>query len=173
MQTIEYRFEDKSEWRRGPWDEEPDKVQWQDEETGLPCLAVRGGYHGAWCGYVGVAEGHPWFKEEYDEHEDVEVHGGLTFSDFCAEENKEHGVCHIPDAGEPERLWWFGFDCMHAFDITPKRGSRTDFGHLLSSFTDAILATQATLKGERDEYRTLAYVKSEVASLARQIKAAA
>jgi hypothetical protein len=32
---------DKSSWGNGPWQTEPDKAQWQDEETGLPCLAVR------------------------------------------------------------------------------------------------------------------------------------
>ena len=41
METKEYRFVDKSDWDRGPWDDEPDKVQWQDVATGLPCIAVR------------------------------------------------------------------------------------------------------------------------------------
>jgi hypothetical protein len=38
MKAIEYLFLDKSEWGAGPWQIEPDKVQWQDNETGLPCL---------------------------------------------------------------------------------------------------------------------------------------
>jgi hypothetical protein len=59
METREYRFIDKSEWDRGPWDNEPDKVQWQDAATGLPCIARRSEAMGSWCGYVGVAEGHP------------------------------------------------------------------------------------------------------------------
>ena len=172
MKTIEYTFADKSNWRRGQWDSEPDKMQWQDEETGLPCLAVRAG-HGAWCGYVGVAEGHPWFEQHYRELEDVEVHGGITFSDFCAPADRdESGICHVPDPGEPDHVWWLGFDCAHAFDVTPRHLSMMDIGHLLSSFTDGILGTEATLKGPRDEYRTIAYVRSEVASLARQVKAA-
>lgn len=40
MQTIEYRTIDKTAWGDGPWLNEPDKKQWQDVETGLPCLAV-------------------------------------------------------------------------------------------------------------------------------------
>lgn len=172
MQTIEYRFMDRTNWRSGLWDGEPDKVQWQDEETGLPCLAVRNG-SGAWCGYVGVAEGHPWFEQHYREHEDVEVHGGITFSDFCVERDKEHGICHIPDTGEPENVWWFGFDCAHSFDVMPQRDALLGMRDLMNGLVDGFLDLDSTLKGERDEYRTLAYVKSEVVRLAVQIKAAA
>src|SRR5262249_44757906 len=119
MKTIEYRYIDKSEWKRGAWDDEPDKIQWQDEQTGLPCLAVRHPTMGNWCGYVGVAEGHSYFGKEY-EHEDVNVdcHGDLTFSDFCHQDDKEHGICHRPDPGEPERVWWLGFDCAHGGDYS-------------------------------------------------------
>jgi hypothetical protein len=60
VETKEYRTIDKTLWPRGEWDDEPDKMQWQDEATGLPCLIVRGPV-GALCGYVGVPEGHPCF----------------------------------------------------------------------------------------------------------------
>lgn len=84
METIEYRTEDKSSWGDGPWQSEPDKKQWLDPETGLPCLIVRGP-HGALCGYVGVPRSHPYYGKHYD-HEDVsvEVHWGLTFANLCA-----------------------------------------------------------------------------------------
>ena len=84
METIEYRTVDKSAWGDGPWQSEPDKKQWLDEETGLPCLMVRGP-HGALCGYVGVPRSHPHYGKHYD-HESisVEVHWGLTFADLCA-----------------------------------------------------------------------------------------
>lgn len=101
----EYRdVVDKSDWERGEWDREPDKVQWVDEASGLDCLIVRGP-HGALCGYVGVAESHPYFEvgysqcaqkppcgESYCNHSPenhAEVHGGLTFSDHCHEANPE------------------------------------------------------------------------------------
>src|SRR4051812_44340660 len=114
MEYREYKTVDKSTWGPGDWQDEPDKVQWQDEATGLPCLIVRGP-SGALCGYVGVAEGHPLFAKEYSSA-DVEVHGGLTFADFCQQTtNEARHVCHVPAPGEPDHVWWFGFDCAHSW----------------------------------------------------------
>lgn len=160
METKTYSFIDKSIWGDGQWQNEPDKIQWQDEETGLPCLAVRHTSSGHWCGYVGVDEGHPLFNIGYsygDNSPDstLEVHGGITFSDFCQEDGKEHGICHIPAPGEPDRVWWFGWDCAHAWDMSP--------GHH-SYFAGLNL-------GRQDAYRTLEYVKSQRHELARQLKA--
>lgn len=152
MQTIEYRFIDKSDWPDGPWKDEPDKVQWPDPETGLPCLARRNHAMGFWCGYVGVADGHPWFGQKYDAH-DVEVHCGLTFSELCVEGDKEHGICHLPDAGEPDHVWWFGFDCGHLYDLSPR-------------------TLKFVVPNPEDVYRTLDYVRAECAGLARQLAAA-
>lgn len=42
MQTIEYTTIDKSSWGNEPWQNEPDKKQWQDKATLLPCLVVIG-----------------------------------------------------------------------------------------------------------------------------------
>jgi hypothetical protein len=64
--TIEYRTTDKTEWGAGPWQDEPDKRQWTDAVTGLPCLIVRGPI-GALCGYVGVSSDHPLHGREYDD----------------------------------------------------------------------------------------------------------
>ena len=47
---------DKSSWGDGPWLAEPDKEQFADEATGLPCLIRRSPTSGALCGYVGVPE---------------------------------------------------------------------------------------------------------------------
>ena len=106
MQTKEWRFpessrfRDRGNWSRGPWDSEPDKRQWPDAATGLPCLIVRGPA-GALCGYVGVTQGHPWFGKGYDDVEPCpDVHGGLTFANRCSPEEKEEGVCHIVETGE-------------------------------------------------------------------------
>lgn len=233
MKTIEYRTKDRSEWGAGPWSNEPDKVQWQDEATGLPCLMVRN-HSGAWCGYVGVAEGHPLYGQgystrvprpasfdarQYDESRTpiiamvcesakddglvslelaIDVHGGLTFADFCRSHTREDwerwckrmeesraeaaeypvgdaarrlrewahemtdfdawkakcqatGICHLPDDGEPDRVWWLGFDCSHAGDMSP--------------------AYQASYRfsGGDDAYRDVEYVRREVAGLAKQI----
>lgn len=53
-----YDVYDKSGWGDGPWQKEPDKAQWLDEATRLPCLAVRNNVSGTLCGYVGVPPGH-------------------------------------------------------------------------------------------------------------------
>jgi len=150
MNRIEYRFRDRSRWGSGPWQDEPDKVQWPDEATGLPCLAVRGP-GGHWCGYVGVAEGHRCFKVDCD-GVDADVHGGLTFASLCAEDG-EHGICHIPGSGEPDHVWWLGFDCAHLCDISPEW---SEYGRSRWRDYDAV-------------YRDLPYVQRECARLAAQL----
>lgn len=100
---IEYRRPlEKGEWGPGEWQDEPDKVQWVDEASGLDCLIVRTPL-GYLCGYVGVTEGHPYFGVAYSQCPEkceevwcahspesrMEVHGGLTFSDFCTEASRE------------------------------------------------------------------------------------
>lgn len=101
METKEYRTMDKSAWGRGEWQQEPDKMQFADEATGLPCLIVRTSL-GHLCGYVGVTDAHPWHGKGYDDaigacnencdegyHSGhridscISVHGGLTFADKC------------------------------------------------------------------------------------------
>lgn len=149
MKTQEWHFADKSDWPAGRWHDEPDKRQWTDEHTGLPCLAVRHRSSGHWCGYVGVAEGHPYFEQGYDDC-DVGVHGGLTFANFCVESDKEHGVCHIVEDGENDRVWWLGFDCVHSGDLSP--GHKHYFPW-----------------NEHERYRSLRYVELQCMSLAAQL----
>lgn len=172
----ESRHIDKSTWGDGPWQDEPDKVQWTDEATGLPCLAVRTPWSGNWCGYVGVAEGHPAFGQGYDEadrladpdddgYRGLRVHGGLTFADFCQEGEEETGICHVPQPGQPERVWWFGFDCAHSGDISPASDART------RSYGLKPLRFGGTNGWPEDKYRTLEYVQAECADLARQLRA--
>lgn len=160
-----YRTIDKSAWGAGPWQHEPDKVQWVDQASGLDCLAVRQASHGGWCGYVGVPEGHPLFGIGYGEctvncgedwcGHDPEtlfaVHGGITYSDLCQEDADEAtAICHLPFPGRPERVWWLGFDTAHSGDYSPGYGWR--YAGLDSGV-----------------YRDLDYVRSECARLAEQI----
>ena len=84
---------DKSTWDRGPWDSEPDKIQWNEESTGLTCLIVRHPRLGYFCGYVGVGPSHPLHGKSYNDA-DVEVHGGLTYSKPC-DNDPEHGICRV------------------------------------------------------------------------------
>lgn len=143
----------------GPWMTEPDKVVWKTA-AGLPGMIVRS-RSGNLCGYVAVAEGHPLFGVGYSDGDSVDaldcqirVHGGLTYSNKCA-----GNICHVPEPGEPDDVWWFGFDCAHSQDWR---------------WTDAA----PYLKGLRDleptwerSYRDIAYVTSEVESLAAQLAA--
>lgn len=158
MRTLEWSTIDKSTWGPGEWQSEPDKKQWQDEATGLACLAVRNESGGNWCGYVGLPPGHPLHGKDYDAA-DVNVHGGLTFSDTCHkdEDDPSKYICHLPDAGEPQKVWWFGFDCHHHLDFAPAYHARYQDHPIL---------------GARDwgeQYRTLRYVERECAELARQL----
>jgi len=70
------------------------------------------------------------------------VHGGVTFTGQL----KDH---------DPE-LWWVGFDCAHAYDLSP-----------------GYLAQLALLGGfpssEEQQYRTLAYVERQCHRLAKQL----
>jgi hypothetical protein len=130
----------------GPWHDEPDKKVWVDEATGYDCMIVRNP-SGALCGYVAVPPGHPNHGKSYWSDEGgpgVDVHGGLTYAAACADI-----ICHVPQPGQPDDVWWFGFDCAHYMDIRP-------------SWTD-MMDTGGT-------YKTIAYVEAEVTSLATQLK---
>lgn len=160
MKTIEHRYMDKSEWGAGPWQDEPDKLQFPDPQTGLPCLIVRAPATGSLCGYVGVTAGHPMFERTYSADELLTVHGGLTFSDFCSPGEPEHGICHVVEAGEDGRVWWLGFDCAHGFDFAPA----------MEAFTRKHLGENA-YRFFGAKYRDVNYVKRQCASLAAQLGA--
>lgn len=146
MKNQEWYDVDKTTWPVGPWQDEPDKIQWTDEATKLPCLIVRNG-SGALCGYVGVDETHPYFQVPYDDA-DVAVHGGLTYAGLCQENGK---VCHIVEDGENDKVWWLGFDCAHWNDFSP------------------VVAQYITWDRNYTQYKDVQYVTNEVTNLAKQL----
>lgn len=148
MRPEEYSSVDKSTMGPGPWQDEPDYLSWKDAATGLPCLIVRNRF-GALCGYVGVPVGHSAYGKDYDSVE-VKVHGGLTYADKCREQ-----ICHTPAAGEPDDVWWLGFDCAHYCDLSPG--------------IHAVLPPR--LRDREEIYRTVAFVQNECRELARQLAA--
>lgn len=75
---------------------------------------------------------------------DADAHGGLTYSDPCQEGGK---ICHVPQAGESETVWWLGFDCAHYGDLSP-------------GFRSGLLSG--------GDYKSVAYVRREVERLADQ-----
>jgi hypothetical protein len=167
-------------WGAGPWCDEPDRVEF--DAHGLPCLMQRIPM-GTWCGYVAVPPGHPLhgkqpsarvfcadrsklavrgiipaFLEAMREDDDstvsldvlLDVHGGLTYADAC------HGkICHVPKPGEPDNVWWFGFDCGHCDDLSPGLA--------------AVLGV--TFPGAT--YKNAAYVREQCEALALQLRALA
>lgn len=140
-------------WSPGPWDGEPDLVRW--EAYGFPCLIRRAGM-GHLCGYVAIPPGHPWHGMAYDDIK-ADAHGGLTFADTC-----EWPVCHVPKPGESDDVWWVGFDCGHAFDLSPK----------MSMYES--LAPGLTLRSlDCGHYRTIEYVREVTSGLAAQARDAA
>ena len=167
METKVYeKVVDRTGWPQGEWDNEPDKIQYVDEATGLICLAKRNDHLGMWCGYVGVPEGHPAHGVYYNELH-IEVHGGLSYSDHCQDvenEDQGHAICHIPGPDEPKHLWWIGYDCGHAFDRKPGMEAR------MSEARNAMPRLPSFLRRE-ETYRNLEYVKEQNAALASQLHA--
>lgn len=53
-------------------------------------------------GYVGIPEGHPWYGKHYLDLEDVDVHGGITYSEIGTYEGRNY--------------WVIGFDTGHYSD---------------------------------------------------------
>lgn len=140
---------DRSRWGAGPWDGEPDR--WEGEHEGFPILAVRNRM-GAWCGYAAMPPGHPWHGKDVFREIDADVHGGLTYGAAC-----QGNVCHVPKPGEPDNVWWLGFDCNHSGDIAPQMEELMGHGY----------------HEHYASYRTLDYVQRECRKLAEQAMAAA
>lgn len=141
----------------GPWVHEADKMQWVDQDSGLDCLIVRGPL-GALCGYVGVGPEHPWHGRGYADL-DVSVHGGLTYANACeGDEHDATAICHVPEPGRPEHVWWFGFDCNHGGDYVPTLAAH----HQQLGRGGPSVITDAP-------YRDITYVQRECADLARQL----
>jgi hypothetical protein len=150
MEKRDVLFPDKPQrFGHGPWLTEPDRIEWRSEH-GFVCLMHRNTM-GAWCGYVGVEPGHPWHGQRFDEIA-AGVHGGLTYAAGCAGH-----ICHVPEPGEPEHLYWLGFDAGHAFDLTPGM---------------SVISERFSLFFHDAEYRDEAYVRAEVEKLAQQARAA-
>jgi len=175
VKTQEWHDVDKSHLSQGEWTKELDKKQWLDKETGLACLIVRSPGSYGLCGYVGVSEGHPWFKTGYSQcplgdkctdsddffcnHRPdaiIDIHGGLTFSDACDDGGR---ICHIQEEGDPE-VKWFGFDCAHSGDYSPS-----------SSILKNPDGTEMfSIRLEWETYKPVAFVEEQCKLLAKQLK---
>lgn len=139
--------QNKEQLPEGPWMHEPDRVEFK--HIGFDCLIQRSPGSYAWCGYVGVPKGHPYYGKDYSDIP-VNVHGGVTYGEECSGH-----ICHQIDS--QDTLFWIGFDCAHAFDISPCMiGFGEKFGGKSFCFEDQI-------------YRDLNYAMSETKKLAEQL----
>jgi hypothetical protein len=156
----------------GPWNHEPSKIQWVDKATGLPCLIVRSPHLGHLCGYAGVYLGHPLHGVQADKTPDLSVHGGVTFAAGCAHgKDESQGICHIPEPGTSDDVWWIGFDCAHLGDLSPgmlrfRRMMTPNYviKDLVGDVSDALENLY------HDTYRDVPYVRDQVTHLAHQLK---
>ena len=130
----------------GPWMNEPDKANWTDKETELDCMIIRNAEMGNLCGYVGIPLNSKLIKLDCNDIE-VNIHGGLTYTGRCGGD-----ICHEAE----EEVYWLGFDCAHYLDITPGMNSIPSFNYPFD---------------KNLTYKDFNYVKSEVESLAKQLKA--
>jgi hypothetical protein len=149
----------------------PFKVEREWEHAGLKCAVVQAREAQHRCGYVRVPPTHPLYGKPYDETENLEVHGGITFSEqeACVEEDGKG--------------WWFGFDFVHSGDAMydPKPDMAA-----LSDETKEMLATMETIRKKvglemrvmfgkyqrpREHFWTQAEVERECEDLAEQLAA--
>jgi hypothetical protein len=119
-------------------------------------MAVRHGHFGHWCGYAGVPREHPAYGKPYNDIE-VEFHGGLTYARAC-----EGSICHVPQPGMPDDVWWLGGDFGHAWDLAPG----------LEAHERSLGMQPIRGFGPMDPvYRDLPYVRHEIERLAEQLAA--
>jgi hypothetical protein len=150
MITLIPRDERVERFGEGPWVEEPDRIEWRSGQ-GYPCLMVRHPVLGHWCGYVGLPPGHPWHGRAAGGIGAC-AHGGINYAEPCNDQ-----ICHVPEPGDTDDVWWIGFDCAHYDDLSP-----------------GIFPARRILMGTCiGEYRGVAYVVQQVEALAIQARAAA
>lgn len=163
MSTCENCHHSREGWDKGPWDDEPDRLEFTSH--GFPCILHRG-FLGNWCGYVGLPPGHKLYGVGYDDVYDIlpelSVHGGLTYSEHC-----QGPVCHVPKPGEPDEAWWLGFDCCHGGDYSPSHG-RLRKDYLLRTPKNEQAPGLFEMQ-EWETYRDVYYAEQETISLAKQL----
>lgn len=155
------------------WENEPDSF---DGEFHGYKVKMKRNHGGAWCGYVGLPRSHPWHGRAYNSkvkvpdeilERPVDVDQVGVINLFCAMGQDQPEVAAgwidmvlaidvhggITYADEADDLWWIGFDCSHAGDLSPRYHERHPEW------------------GIGETYRNADYVKDQVENLAKQLKA--
>lgn len=102
------------------------------------CVIARHSSLFHYCGYVALPKGHKFYGKEGEEI-DIEVHGGISYSDY--------GLKHLIGSVFFD-YWWIGFDCGH-------------FGDLLPNIHMPLL--------NGSEYRDFEFVKNEIQKMCDQL----
>jgi hypothetical protein len=180
-----------------PWETEPNSLDFEADD--LPC-AMRRGFQGIWCGYVGVGAEHPLFGLPYNHPlklpaswfdgrkvdqgfgpMDLFIHilSGKSIDDatpICLAMHV-HGGCnyaddHVPQQ-DPDGRWWFGFDCGHAGDYIP--GKSETMNEMIDAMPKATREIMREIMSksaaQTGEYRDQSYVVGECQALAAQLNA--
>lgn len=150
-----------------PWLNEPDRLEF--ESHGFPCMVIRHNHRpehnpkdwlGHLCGYVGVPKDHPLYnksarwgeREENSPIDNLEVHGGITFSDF---------------RDEKKDFYYFGFDAAHCDDLIPGFYELRQPGECLYEIYQKHKAFSDLFK---ETYKDMNYMKAECENLAKQLR---
>lgn len=144
------------EWAPGPWEDEPDLVEWT--HRGYKLLMLRN-HCGSLCGYIGLPPEHPLHGMHYDDAEDlaaVQTHRGLTYSGQLP-----------PEMSAPE-TWWLGFDCAHAFDAMPAMDALFNTPKMRETMGEMGMARDPYRHSVPENYRTVEYVRFVCEDMAEQ-----
>jgi hypothetical protein len=124
------------------WEQEPNFLEFIDEETNYQCFIVRNQHVGNLLGYVQIPKNNKLYKNNLEaiERLEIEVHGGITFA------NDLFRVINAPFDFDIDDAYGIGFDCAHTKDLLP-------------------------FFNTSGEYRNIEYVTNECKKLAKQLKA--
>lgn len=93
-------------------------------------------------GYIEIKKGHKLYEVHYDKINNIEVHGGFTFS------------------GTLDDKYYIGFDCAHAWDYIPS---------ILHNYNMYDFYISRIDRFTNEVYRTEKYVIKECKNVVRQI----
>ena len=67
-------------------------------------------------GYVAIPKNHPYYKKDYDDLDNIIIHGGLTLSEELTSFSNVPLVWLDENPENFEEYWVFGFDTRHRND---------------------------------------------------------
>ena len=114
---------------------------------GYECLVVFMPF-GYRCGYVEIPKGHKLYRKQYDEMYFLDVHGGITFSNYN-------------NFGGANDKWYVGFDCNHYRD-------KTDIEAMKKNGFERFVTPDSIFN--YGTIRTMEFVDKELKELVDQIK---